>query len=143
MKKTIAIILLILGGAAGIALLTLLTMLVYVIAAMMIPVGGEWALYTITACFVLLTGYPVNHLREFYKKKYGVCAPVFLACLCAPSVIASVIVRATYSPVETEPPSADTAALRLTFWVLVAAVFTVGVVWRAIYAAIVKRRDRA
>lgn len=142
MKKFIAIILLILGGAAGIALLTLLTAFVYIIAAMMLPVGGEWALYTITTGFILLAGYPMNHLREMYKKTYSVCAPVFLACLCAPSVIASVIVRVTYSPVETEPPSVDRIALMLTFWVFAAAVFTVGVVWRAIYAAIRKWRNR-
>lgn len=142
MKKFIAIILLILGGAAGIALLTLLTAFVFIIAAMMLPVGGEWALYTITAGFVLLAGYPMNQLRELYKSKYNICAPVFLACLCAPSVIASVIVRVTYSPVETEPPSVDRIALMLTFWVFVAAVFTVGVVWRAIYAAIKKRRNK-
>lgn len=142
MKKFIAIIFLILGGAAGITLLTLLTAFVFMIAAMMLPVGGEWALYTITAGFVLLAGYPVNHLRELYKKQYNICAPVFLVCLCAPSVIASVIVRVTYSPVETEPSSADIVGVRLMFWVIVAAVFTVGVVWRAIYAAIRKRRNK-
>ncbi len=142
MKKALAILLLILGGAVGIALLTLLTVFIFFIAALMLPVGGEWALYLVTAGFLLLAGYPINHLRDIFKKKYNVCAPVFLTCLCAPSVIASVILRVTYSPVPTEPPSVDTTAVRLTFWLYAAAVFTVGVILRAIYAAIMKRRKK-
>lgn len=130
MKKPLAIILLIIGGAGAIALLALLTIFLFVIAALMIPAGGEWALYTILAGFLLLAGYPVNHLREFFKKNYNVPAPVFLACLCAPSVIVSVILRLTCP---------DNFDIWLASWVFSAGVFTFGVVWRAIFAAIMER----
>lgn len=134
MKKSLAILLLILGGAAGIAFITALTGIVCIIAALMIPVGGEWALYAILAGFVLLTGYPVNSLRELFKKKYNVSAPVFLICMCTPSVIAAVTVLVTHP----ELPSVGLIAVRPIF-VFTTAVFTVGVVWRAIYAAIRER----
>lgn len=142
MKKSLAILLLIFGGAAGIALITLLTGIVCIIAAMMIPVGGEWALYVVLVGFVLLMGYPVNRLRELFKKQYDVFALVFLTCLCAPSVIASVIVllTGTENPIEL-PGILGLIDVEKTF-VFTTAVFTVGVVWRAIYAAIIEKRKK-
>lgn len=133
MKKPLAIFLLIIGGAASVTLVAFMTMVVFVVLSMFISAGGEWALYTIVALFVYALSYLARHPRIYYKKKYNVNDAVFIACTCAPSLIAAAAVYFTYTPEES---GVDATQVRLLFWLIAAAAFTLGLILRACGAVI-------
>lgn len=138
MKKTPALLLLTIGGAAGITLLTLFMMFVSFIAAIMIPADGEWALYMVLSIFLFLTSYPFKYLYVFFKEKHRVGVLVFTACLCAPSVIASTAINLMYAPAE----QSSLSLLRLALWMFVTIVFTVTLlIHLAVYELKLKRNS--
>lgn len=121
MKKAPALLLLILGGAAGITLLTLFMMFVSLIAAIVLPASGEWALYMVLGIFTFLTAYPFKYLYINFKKKYNVGMAVFITCFCLPSAAASIAVNLMYTP----PEQSSLSILRLALWMFVTVVFTI------------------
>lgn len=142
MKKTLAILVLIVGGAAGTTLTALLGYMFFVVVALMLPAGTEWALYSTLVIFIYLIGYPTKHLGTFYKNKYSVGTPVFLVCLCAPSVIASVLVVLTHRSAPDAVPGIDTAEFRVMFWLFVVLAFSLGVILRETITAISAKRKK-
>lgn len=131
MKKTIAILLLILGGAVSVTLVAFMTIVLFVMLAMIISVGNEWLLYALLAVFVFSVSYLARHPRKLYKKKYKVNTAVFIACTCAPSVIAAAVVYFTYTPAPSEKPEIDVVQLGLLLWLITAAAFTLSMIIRA------------
>lgn len=131
MKKPIAILLLILGGAAASALVAFMTIVLFVMLALMLPVGKEWVLYTLLVLFVFALSYLAKHPRNYYRKQYKVNAPVFITCVSAPSLIAAAAVYFTYVPVPAEESGVDPVQVYLLIWLLSAAVFTLGLIGRA------------
>ena len=123
MKKPLAILLLILGGAATITIIALVTGIVFLIFAMMIPASGGWVLYTAAAMFLFLASYPLYFLRDFFRQKYKVNAAVFIICFCAPSLIAAELANLLYTP-TVEDTSVIPISTRIIFWLVIAAVFT-------------------
>lgn len=121
MKKTPALLLLTLGGAAGMTLLTLFMMFVSLIAALVLPANGEWALYTALGIFIFLTAYPFKYLYISFKKKYNIGIAVFITCLCLPSAAASIAVNQMYAP----PEQSVLSILRLALWMFVTVIFTI------------------
>lgn len=134
MKKPWAIVLLILGGAAITTIISLATGLVFIAMSIMIPVEGALVLYILLAMFLFLVSYPFVYLRDFFKKKYNVNAPVFTICVCAPSLIAAEIVTLVYIA---EPSENSSLALPLIFWLGTTAVFTF---WMIVHACIAAAR---
>lgn len=142
MKKPLAILVLIVGGAAGITLAALLGYMFFIVAALMLPTGAEWILYTVLVIFIYLIGYPTKHLGTLYKKKYSVGTPAFLVCFCAPSVIASVLVGLTYKPAPDAVLGVDTAEFRVMFWLFAVLAFSLGVILRETITAVSAKRKK-
>lgn len=132
MKKPIAILVLVLGGAASAALVAFMTMVVFVVLSMFISEGGEWALYAIVALFVYALSYLARHPRIYYKKKYNIGDAVFIACTCAPMLIAAAAVYFTHTPVISEETGVDVMQVRLLFWLIASAAFTLSLIIRAV-----------
>lgn len=120
MKKAPAVLLLIVGGAVGLTLITLMMMIAALIAAIMIPADKEWMLYVLLGLFVFLISYPFRYLYITFKKKYKVPLIVFAACLCLPSAAASIAVNLLYEPAEQ-----SSLTLLLALWLFVTGVFTI------------------
>ena len=139
MKKPLAITLLTVGGAAVLTLIAFLAVVVFVVLSMFIKEGGEWALYTLAAMFVFALSYLGNHPRNFFKKKYNVNAVVFTLCVCAPSVIASLLVYLLHTPNPTGENGTDPVQIWLLFWVLSTGIFTVGMIIRAAWGALMDK----
>lgn len=138
MKKAPALLLLTLGGAAGTTLLTLFMMFVSLIAAIMLPANGEWALYMVLGIFVFLTAYPFRYLYISFKKKYNVGMLVFTACLCIPSVAASIAVNLMYAP----PEQSTLSIMQLALWMFVTVIFTITLIIHIItYELLLKRNN--
>lgn len=131
MKKPLAIFWLIIGGAAAVTLVTFMTIVLFVMLAMIISVGNEWLLYTLLAVFVFSVSYLARHPRKLYKKKYKVNTAVFIACTCAPSVIAAAVVYFTYTPVPSEETGVDVVQMGLLLWLITTAAFTLSMIIRA------------
>ena len=122
-------------------LVTLLTGLVFLILAIVIPANGAWALYSILAFFLLLVSYPVNsYLREFFKTKYKVKTPVFLVCVCVPSLIAAEIANLAYISSPPNGEAANFITIGLIAWLIVSGVLTFWLVIGAFIASIKARR---
>lgn len=138
MKKPVAILILILVGILIIALSTLFVGVAFLGMALMIPEGGEWAIYSILAFFLLLVSYPVHGLRGFFKEKYNVKAPVFLICFCLPSLIAAETANLMYKSV----PSGDASDILYTvliLWLITAGVITAWLVIGTFVSSLRKR----
>lgn len=88
MKKPLAVLLLILGGAVTVTLADIITAFGFFMLVMLIP-SGIWLVYTILAMFLFYASYPLMYIRENIKTKYNINAVVFVVCFCAPSLIAS------------------------------------------------------
>lgn len=141
MKKPLAILLLILGSVLITAFTTLFTAVMFIVMAMMIPAGGAWALYSILAFFLLLVSHPINtYLREFFKRKYNVKAPVFVACFCLPTLIAAELANLKYMSLPPEHSTDELAALGLIAWLMVSGVLTVWLVLGTFFASVNARR---
>lgn len=139
MKKPLAILLLILGGVVAMALVIFLTWFVFFMLAMLIPVGGDWVLYTLTAMFLFYASYPLLFLREFFKNKYNINAAVFTACFCVPSLIVTGILCLTYT---LEIPGFISGKAVVLSWFVIPAVFTFWAIVHACIAAYKKYRDK-
>lgn len=131
MKKPIAILLLILGGAAAGALVAFMTVVLFVMLALMLPVGKEWVLYTVLVLFVYALSYLAKHPRKHFKRQYKVNAPVFIACVSVPSLILSAVLYFTYVPVPLEETDGDPIQLYLLISLISVAVFTLSLIIRA------------
>lgn len=131
MKKPLAIFWLIIGGAAAVTLVAFMTIVLFVMLAMIVSVGSEWLLYTLLAVFVFSVSYLARHPRKLYKKKYKVNDAVFIACTCAPSVIAAAVVYFTYTPAPSKETGVDVLQIGLLLWLISAAAFTLSVIIRA------------
>lgn len=140
MKKPLAIILLILGGAVAITLIAFATAITFVVMALFIPAEGAWILYTLMAMLLFLISYSFKFPRDFFKNKYNVNAPVFIICVCAPSLIAAEISNLMYTPSISEGSTVDSTAVRLIFWLIITGVFTFWMIVHATVAAIGKHR---
>ena len=138
MKKPLAMILLVLGGAAATVVVALVTGVIFIILASMIPAEGGWVLYTAAAMFLFLSSYPFRFLREFYKREHNVNAAVFTVCFCAPSLIAAGAVNIFCTPGEIGVFSGE-AVIR--FWLIITAVFTFWMIVHACIEAYMKHRD--
>lgn len=136
MKKPVAILLLLIAGAASSALVALLTVVVIVSLAAFIPVGGDWALYTISALFIFAVTYLSNNPRKYYRRQYNINAAVFTACVCAPSLIAAVVFFLAHSPAPNEESGVDAVQVRLLYLLITSAVFSLSLVIRAVTDAI-------
>lgn len=136
MKKPVAILLLLIAGAASAALVVFLTMIVFVSLAIIIPVGGEWALYTISALFIFAVTYLSNHPRKYYRRQYNINAAVFTACVCAPSLIAAAVFFLAHTPAPSEESGVDAVQVRLLYLLITMAVFSLSLVIRAVTDAI-------
>lgn len=121
MKKAPALLLLTLGGAAGMTLLTLFMMFVSLIATIMLPANGEWALYMVLGIFTFLIAYPFRYLYVSFKKKYNAGMIVFITCFCIPSTAASIAVNLIYAPAE----QTSLSILRIALWLFVTVIFTI------------------
>lgn len=132
MKKPVAILLLLVGGAASVALVAFMTMVVFVVLSMFISAGGEWALYAIVALFVYALSYLARHPRAYFKKKHNIGDAAFIALSCAPMLIAAAVVYFTHTPVISEESGVDVMQVRLLFWLISSAAFTLSLIIRAI-----------
>ena len=142
MKKALAILLLILGGAVTITLVDLATAVFFIMMGLIIPAEGGWALYTMAVMFLFLVNYPFKFLREYCKKKYKINAVVFIICFCAPSLIAAEAANLLY-----EPPAVDTSKyissdVVLIFWLIITAVFTFWMIVQSCVIAYKVHRDK-
>lgn len=132
MKKPVAIIALMLGGAASVALVAFMTMIVFVMLSMFISVGGEWGLYAISALFVYAVSYLGRHPRAYFKKKHNIGDAAFIALACVPELIASAVVYFVHTPVISEETGEDIMQVRLLFWLVASAAFTLSLIIRAV-----------
>lgn len=140
MKKPLAMLVLVVGGAAGIALIAALSYILFLIASLMLPTGAEWALYAILVMFIYLASYPTKHLSEFYKKRYGVGTPVYLLCFCAPAVTAAVIICLACKPAPAE--SVDSANFILRFGLFAVLAFSLATIFRETITAVSEKRKK-
>lgn len=132
MKKPVAIILLLVAGAASTALVAFMTIIVFVMLAMFISVGGEWALYTISALFVYAVSYLGRHPRAYFKTKYNIGDAAFIALACVPELIASAVFYFVHTPVISEETGTDILQFWLLFWLIASAAFTLSLVIRVV-----------
>lgn len=139
MNKLWAIVLLILGSAVITTIISLVSGLIFIVMALMIPVEGAVVLYILMAMFLFLASYPSMYPRNFFKKKYNVNAPVFTLCVCAPSLIAAEIVNLVYIY---EPSVKASLAFPLILWLSTVGVFTVWMIVHATVAAMAKHRTK-
>ena len=142
MKKPLAIALLIIVGTAAVTLIAFLAVVVFVVLSMFISEGGEWALYTLATLFVFALSYLAKHPRNFFGKKYNVNAAVFTACVCAPSLIASLLAYFLHVPNPTGENGTDPVQIWLLFWLLSTSVFTFGMIVRAAWGALMEKRKK-
>ena len=112
-------------------LVTLLTMVLFFMIALILPAQGGWALYTLTAMFLLFASYPFGYFRNIFRTKYNVKAPVFIICFCAPSLIASAVVNLIYDPELIGNLGVFSTEALLRFWLIITAVTTL---WTAVHA---------
>ena len=138
MKKALAIVLLIFGGAVTVSFITALTMIFFFIIALILPVGGDWALYAMIVIFLFLASYSFKYPREYIKKKYNINSAVFVVCICAPSLIAAEAANLLYSP----PDTGTNFTARLALWLGITGVFTFWMIVHACTAAYKKHRDK-
>lgn len=141
MKKPVAILVLILSGAAIIAVTSAITMLFFLILAAMIPAGGSWALYTAAAMFLLMASYPMTFMREYYRRYQKINSAVFTVCFCAPSFIAAEAANLLYTPPENSDSVVPIETI-LLFWLVITAVFTFWMIVHACVEAYKKHRDK-
>lgn len=141
MKKPLAILVLIVGGAVGITLVAVLSYILFLIASLILPTGAEWALYAILVMFVYLASYPTKYLSAFYKERYSVGTPVYLVCFCAPAMIASVSICLACRPATAA--SVDSADFILMFGLFAVLASSLGIIIRETITAVsVKRKKR-
>lgn len=140
MKKPLAIVLLILGGAVTLSFIVLLTAILFFIIALILPVGGEWALYAIITVFLFLASYAFKYPREYFKKKFNLNPVVLIVCICAPSLIAAVTVNIMYTPGMIDNVGFFTGEAAIRFWLIITAVFTFWMIVHAGVAAFKKYR---
>lgn len=114
------------------ALVAFMSMIVFVTIAMFIRVGGEWALYTITALFVYAVSYLGRHPRAYFKKKHNIGDAAFIALACAPELVALTVVYFVHTPVISEETGEDMMKVQLLFWLIASATFTLSLIIRAI-----------
>ena len=94
MKKRSVILCAVLGSLGG-SLLTVIVSVGMFFAA--IAEGGNGYGSMIFAAFIMLAvGVPINILRNKLKRRFGIPAPVFIACACAVPLILSIIERAKH-----------------------------------------------
>lgn len=140
MKKPLAILVLIVSGAAGITLVAVLSYIIFLMASLMLPTGAEWVLYTVLVMFIYLASYPEKHLSAFYKEKYSVGTPVYLICFCAPAVIASVSILLVCSPVPAA--SIDSSDFILRFGLFAVLASSLGIILRETVTAVYAKRKK-
>lgn len=114
------------------ALVAFMAMIVFVTISMFIRVGGEWALYTITALFVYALSYLGRHPRAYFKKKYNIGDAAFIALACVPELIASTVFLFLHTPEISEETGEDMMKVRILFWLIASAVFTLSLIIRAV-----------
>ena len=142
MKKPLAMILLVLGGAAATVVVALVTGVIFIILASLIPESGGWALYTVAAMFLFLIAYAFGFLREHYRKTHNVNAAVFTVCFCAPALIAAGVVNLIYTPELIGDLGVFSTEALLRFWLIITAVFTLWMIVHAGIAAYKRHMDK-
>lgn len=140
MKKPLAILVLMVGGAVGITLVAVLSFIVFLIASLMLPTGAEWGLYAILVMFVYLASYPTKYLSAFYKERYSVGTPVYLICFCAPAVIASVGIFLACRPAPAA--SIDSSDFILRFGLFAVLASSLGIILRETVTAVSAKRKK-
>lgn len=142
MKKALAILLLIVGGAAFIALIAWLTTWAFIILSVLVPENGAWVLITLAVMFLFIVSYPFGFLRENLKKKFRINPAVFVVCFCAPSLIAGVAANLLYTPVVNDGTKYIPVGVWLIFWLIITAVFTFWMIVHACVAEYKIHRDK-
>lgn len=133
MKKPLAILLLILGGAVAITVISLVTGIAFLILSLFIPAGGEWAFYMIGAMFLFLVCYPFKFLRAYFKRKYNVSAAMFIVYSCVPSLIAAAIVNLLNEHKVPDPSEGISSEVMFFFWLIISAVIAF---WMIVHAGV-------
>ena len=141
MKRPVAILVLIIGGAAIISVTAAVTMIFFLVIASMIPTEGGWVLYTAAAMFLMLASYPMTYMREYYRKRQKINSPVFTVCFCAPSLIAAETANLLYKPPQTDSSFIPISTV-LIFWLAITAVFTFWMIFHACVEAYKKHKDK-
>lgn len=90
MKKTLAIIILLIAASAVIYGLSFVYLL---IALALFDSGGV----LIDIAVTLAAGIGVDRLRRLYRRKYGLKAPLFFVCAYLPSIVGSAVYFAVYN----------------------------------------------
>lgn len=94
MKKTALILCAVLGSLGG-ALLTVIVTVGFLLVGM--SEGGDGYDLMIFASLIMLAAcIPTGILRNKLKRRFGIPAPVFIACTCAVPLIWSIIERAKH-----------------------------------------------
>lgn len=141
MKKPVAILVLIFGGAVIMAVAVVLTLMFFLMLASIIPEEGSWAVYVVTVMFLMAASYPTGFIREYYKLYHNINSPVFTVLFCAPTCIAAGASYLLYSPTENEASGASVKTALLV-WLVITAVFTFWMIVHACVDAYKRYRDK-